>query len=105
MSVNNTFSNYRNVTVGVERERPDVFNYKRDFILFFSNKEYSIKELVNMNDEAFQEVYDLYEKEFGYKMETTNDAIKVLSNLIIVNTMERILLERKLIRLEQKIRN
>ena len=85
---------------GMYREK---FNYKTSTKITL-DKEYTIQELLDMKDDKFTDIYKIYEKDVENLVNTMS---KPLGGLItpvfnaLVNTMERIVLERRIMKLEK----
>lgn len=75
------------------------FNYEND-VKINLDKEYTVRELLDMKDDKFAKIYELYEYKVGELMETMGTPFGGLIMPVfnsVVDTMERVVLERKIL--------
>lgn len=82
------------------------FNYKTDITLTIKGNEWSIKCLLDMNDQQFQDLYEIYQEEI-YKLINENNSnpaakLGVIGISTTIGIMERVVLERRIQKLEQR---
>ncbi len=90
-------------TIGILPERR--FLYKEDTILTFEGEEYKVQELLDMTDEKFSEIYKKYEdmmsKRLVLMVNNSFGGFLMPEFNSITGTMERVVLERRIIKIEK----
>jgi hypothetical protein len=90
----------------MEQPKVKVFKYHDDMTMTVNEKSYSVKCLIEMSDEDFSHIYGEYELEMGNKVlemeESKSQGFALMAFTSVMNIMERIRLERRILKLEQQ---
>ena len=76
---------------------PSLFNY-HDYTINLGGKAYKIGALLEMCDEEFSQVYEVYKKEMSSNLPKT---LGFLGMLVMINLVENVSLERRIHKLEK----
>lgn len=83
---------------------PPVFNYPQDITLNVSDNTYKIQTLLDMSSEEFDAIYAEYNVEIGKQMaqiqQDPRAGLAMMGALSVIDMMERVRLERRILALE-----
>jgi len=83
---------------------PKIFNYYEDITIILDEFSYKVSELLAMEEHEFSQVYISYEKSVQNKLQNIQDNANktgILEVTGLIDMMERVRIERRIIKLEK----